>query len=94
MPALPISLTDASLTQICQLTRPLAAEARSAFLEALAEELRDEPQPVGDGCVARAARTLLRTGQFKREDWANAPDQELWANPLHRGLRRNGQRRA
>ena len=63
----PISLSDSALTTIVQLCRPLTPEARIAFMAALADELRDEPQPLGDGTVARTARALcgflrLRTG--------------------------------
>ena len=63
----PVSLSDEALTSIVQLTRPLEPSARKAFLESLAEELKSEPQPIGDGAVARHARALLRSGQFHRE---------------------------
>jgi hypothetical protein len=62
----PISLSDEALTAVCQMCRPLAAPARSAFLEALAAALAGEPQPAGDGAVFRHARALLRTGRFGR----------------------------
>jgi hypothetical protein len=61
-----ISLSDESLNQITQLARPLEPQARSAFLVALAAELQDVPQPVADGAVSRAARSLLATGRFHR----------------------------
>jgi hypothetical protein len=48
-PASLISLSDESLTSICQLIKVLTPDGRSRFLESLAEELRDEPGPIGDG---------------------------------------------
>jgi hypothetical protein len=66
----PIALSDNAFNQITTLVRPLTPEARSRFLEALAVELQAEPvQPDGDGAVFRISRQLLRTGQYKREDY-------------------------
>jgi hypothetical protein len=63
----PISLSDESLTSLTQMLRPLEPVARIAFMDALAEELRGEPQPIGDGVLHRCAVTLLKSGMFKRE---------------------------
>jgi hypothetical protein len=60
----PISLSDHAMDQVIALCRPLTPLARTAFLEALAIELRFEPQPCGDGVVLRCARTLLKTGMY------------------------------
>jgi hypothetical protein len=54
----PASLSDEQLSVIT----PLAPPDRSAFLAALANMLRPEPQPVGDGAVYRHARALLLSG--------------------------------
>ena len=67
MSSSPISLSDEALNTVTQMLRPLIPEARVAFMSALAEELKDEPQPVGDGTVGRAARTLLRSGMYRRD---------------------------
>jgi hypothetical protein len=62
----PISLSD-QLCVITQLAEPSAPPDRSAFLAALAQLLRHEPQPLGDGAVLRAARELLATGHYRRQ---------------------------
>ena len=72
----PISLSDSALTTIVQLCRSLTPEARIAFMAALADELRDEPQPLGDGTVARTARALLKSGMFAREGALERSDQQ------------------
>jgi hypothetical protein len=66
MPSQPISLSDESLTSICQMVAPLEPPDRSAFLVALAMLLRQEPQPPGDGVTMRHARSLLKTGLYHR----------------------------
>jgi hypothetical protein len=67
MPSLdhPISLSDEQLSPVTQLAEPLAPPDRSAFLAALANMLRHEPHPVGDGTVLRAAKQLLATRHYK-----------------------------
>jgi hypothetical protein len=60
----PISLSDGQLSVITQLAEPLAPPDRSAFLAALAQLLRHEPQPLGDGAVFRSAKQLLATGHY------------------------------
>jgi hypothetical protein len=59
----PISLSDEQLNVITPLAEPLAPPDRSAFLASLANLLRHEPQPLGDGVVFRSARQLF-------VDWA------------------------
>jgi hypothetical protein len=57
----PISLSDEQLSVVTRFAEPLAPPDRSAFLAALANTLRHEPRPVGDGAVHRAVRELLAT---------------------------------
>jgi hypothetical protein len=64
----PISLSDEQLSVITRLAEPLAPHDRSAFLAALAQLLRHEPRPLGDGAVFRSARELLASGVYKRLD--------------------------
>jgi hypothetical protein len=54
----PISLSDDQLSTVMRATEPLAPHRRSAFLVALAAMLRSEPQPIGDGSLGRAIRSL------------------------------------
>jgi hypothetical protein len=54
----PISLTDEQLSTVMKAAEPLDPHRRSAFLAALAQMLRGEPQPVGDGSLGRAIRKL------------------------------------
>ena len=61
----PINLSDEQLSHVTRLAEPLAPHDRSAFLAALAQLLRHEPQPLGDGVVFRSARQLLSTGHYK-----------------------------
>jgi hypothetical protein len=56
----PISLSDGQLSLTTQLAEPLAPPDRSAFLSALAQLLRHEPQPLGDGAVFRSAKRVAR----------------------------------
>jgi hypothetical protein len=62
----PISLSDEQLSVVTRLAEPLAPPDRSAFLAALAQLLRHEPQPLGDGVVFRSAKQLLATGHYSR----------------------------
>jgi hypothetical protein len=80
----PVSLSDEALNTVIQMCRPLVVEARAAFLEALAEELKDEPQPVGDGTIARAARALLRSGMYRRDDAFIGDDQRYGQTTMGR----------
>jgi hypothetical protein len=57
-PPNPISLTDDQLSTVMRATEPLDPHRRSAFLSALAQMLRSEPQPIGDGALGRAIRQL------------------------------------
>jgi hypothetical protein len=56
----PISLTDEQLMTVMCATEPLDPQRRSAFLVALAQMLRSEPQ-IGDGVVFRCIRALQPT---------------------------------
>jgi hypothetical protein len=62
----PISLSDDQLTVVTQFAEPLAPPDRSVFLAELANLLRHEPRPIGDGAVHRAAKQLLATGHYSR----------------------------
>jgi hypothetical protein len=62
----PLALSDDAMAMIMRLCEPLAPPDRSAFLAALAQLLRHEPQPPGDGSVHRHARQLLATGHYSR----------------------------
>jgi hypothetical protein len=62
----PINLSDEQLSHVTRLAEPLAPHDRSAFLAALAQLLRHEPQPLGDGVVFRSARELLVSGVYRR----------------------------
>jgi hypothetical protein len=57
-PTPPISLSDDQLAAVMRATEVLEPYRRSAFLVALAQLLRSEPQPVGDGSLGRAIRQL------------------------------------
>jgi hypothetical protein len=63
-----ISLDDAEMDTIMQLARPLLPADRSAFLEALAAELRAHPGEIGAGLISRIGRQLQ--GRFLRHDSA------------------------
>jgi hypothetical protein len=58
--AQPLALTDSQYSAVVAACEPLLPVDRGAFLVALANVLRDEPQPLGDGTVARAIRSLQR----------------------------------
>jgi hypothetical protein len=55
----PIALSDQQLDAIMTAAAPIAPRHRSAFLEAVAAQLRPIADP-GDGDVARAIRTTAR----------------------------------
>ena len=54
----PLALTDSQYLAVVEACDPLLPVDRSAFLVALANVLRGEQQPLGDGQVARAIRSL------------------------------------
>jgi hypothetical protein len=56
----PISLSDEQLSAVMSAAAPLAPADRDEFLRALAHALRNEPQPLGDGTVAKAIRHVVR----------------------------------
>ena len=55
----PLALTDSQMTAVLRACAPLLPQDRDAFLRALAQVLRDEPE-LGDGVVFRAIRSLQR----------------------------------
>jgi hypothetical protein len=55
-----IALSDAQMSAVLAACQPLAPPDREAFLCALANVLRSELQPLGDGAVFRAIRSLQR----------------------------------
>lgn len=56
----PLSLSDAQYSAVYTACQPLLPNDRGPFLVALAELLRTEAQPVGDGAVHRAIKSLQR----------------------------------
>jgi hypothetical protein len=69
-------LSDAAMSAVLAACQPLPPPDRDAFLCALANLLRSELQPLGDGAVARAIRSLQR---------------EFWSPPRVAGtVRRTG----
>jgi hypothetical protein len=54
-----LALTDAQITSIMQLTRPLQPDQRVAFFEMLATALRGQTE-LGDGWLFRTCRDLQR----------------------------------
>jgi hypothetical protein len=59
MPAPPLALSDAQLTTIMQLSRPLLPAQRIAFLEMLAAKLNGRHE-IGDGTIYLLCRELQR----------------------------------
>jgi hypothetical protein len=57
--ATPLALTDAQLTTIMGLARPLSPSQRTTFLEVLADKLRGRGE-LGDGELHLICRQLLR----------------------------------
>jgi hypothetical protein len=60
---MPVRFTDAQLTTIFQLTKPLSPPCRDAFLQILAHELRDRID-IGDGELYRTARDIIRANHL------------------------------
>jgi hypothetical protein len=56
----PLALSDAAMSAVLNATAVLPPPDRNAFLVALANLLRSEAQPLGDGVVHRAIRSLQR----------------------------------
>jgi hypothetical protein len=59
MPAPPLALSDAQITTVMQLSRPLLPAQRVAFLEMLATKLNGQRE-LGDGAIYRLCRELQR----------------------------------
>jgi hypothetical protein len=60
MSSAPLTVSDLQLSAILRACDPLPPPDREPFLFALADLLRGEPQPLGDGSVFRAVRSLQR----------------------------------
>lgn len=58
-----IHFTDAQLTAIFHLTKPLQPACRDAFLQILARELQGRAD-VGDGELFRVAREIIRSNHL------------------------------
>jgi hypothetical protein len=56
---MPLALTDAQITTIMRIARPLSPPQRTAFLEMLAAKLNGQRE-LGDGEVYRLCRELQR----------------------------------
>jgi hypothetical protein len=66
MPAPPLALTDAQLTTVMQLSRPLQPAQRRVFVEMIAARLKGRRE-IGDGelyriCLAAPARAVRSAG--------------------------------
>jgi hypothetical protein len=59
MPAPPLALSDAQVSAIMALSRPLSPDQRSRFLEMLAAKLTGQRE-LGDGAIYRLCRELQR----------------------------------
>jgi hypothetical protein len=70
----PIGISDEASATVLRLARPLTPAARNSFLETLFVELKDLPQPLGDGEVHRAARALVRSGLYHLDPSMVLPD--------------------
>jgi hypothetical protein len=57
---MPLALSDEQMSTVLNAAAPLLPPDRDAFLRALANVLRGEPQPLGDGTVHRAIKGLQR----------------------------------
>jgi hypothetical protein len=53
--AMPLALTDAQLDALHRLAFPLAPADRSAFLELVAQQLKEQGGNIGDGVLYRIA---------------------------------------
>jgi hypothetical protein len=60
MSSSPLSVSDRQLDAIIAACEPLPPPDRDAFLNALANVLRSELQPLGDGTLFRTIRSLQR----------------------------------
>jgi len=58
-PSQPLALSDAQLTEIFRLTKPLQPACRDEFLQRLAQALQGRTD-LGDGEVYRLARQVIR----------------------------------
>ena len=56
----PIGISDSQLEMIMEACTPMLPQDRDRFLRALADALGGEPQPLGDGQLHRAVRSLQR----------------------------------
>jgi hypothetical protein len=56
----PLALTDEQMSAVMNAAAPLRPLDRGRFLQALADALRNEPQPLGDDTVAKAIRHVIR----------------------------------
>jgi hypothetical protein len=59
MAAQPLALTDAQITTVMQLSRPLLPDQRTTFGELLAAKLNGRPE-IGDGTLYQLCRELQR----------------------------------
>jgi hypothetical protein len=59
MPAPPLALSDAQVSAIMAVSRPLSPDQRSRFLEMLAAKLTGQRE-LGDGAIYRLCRELQR----------------------------------
>jgi hypothetical protein len=75
----PLALSDSQFAAVYRAAAPLLRPDRDAFLCALANVLRGEPQPLGDGAVFRAIRAL------QREFWT-PPSAVAGPNPTRRNV--------
>jgi hypothetical protein len=56
----PIAVSDEQMSAILNAAAPLQPFERSVFLASLANRLRSEPEPVGDGLLHRLVREVIR----------------------------------
>ena len=57
---MPVRHTDSQLAEVMLAARTVPVDLRQAFLEALAVELRDRGNPLGDGVVHRLSYEVAR----------------------------------
>jgi hypothetical protein len=57
--SVPLALTDAQMTTVMQLARPLSPDQRTAFVELLAVNLNGHRE-IGDGALYQVCRDLQR----------------------------------
>ena len=77
----PLALSDSQMDAVLRAAEPLLLYDRGPFLIALAELLRNEPQPLGDGAVFRACRELQR--QFFRPPTISTPQAPRLSAKVH-----------